>query len=77
MATKANITIPADLLAQAERIAQAEGKSPDDFTAEAVKKEIARRLISQLRQEAKSSGMTEDQEIDLAVKAVHDYRRGL
>lgn len=76
MATGANIRLPDDLLAQAKRIAQAEGKTADDIASEAVKRDIARRLIAKLKVEGRPSGLTEDQEIEISVNAVHDYRRG-
>jgi hypothetical protein len=76
MATEANIKLPDDLLAQAQSIAQAEGITADDFVAEATKKQVARKLIEKLKREAKPSGMTEDEEMEVVNKAVHDYRRG-
>ena len=61
MATDANIKIPDDLLAQAQRLAQAEGKTADELAAEAVKREVARRLLAQIRLEtaANRAGMTD------------------
>ena len=76
MATEANIRLPDDLLAQAQSLAQAEGISADDFVAEATKRQVARKLIERLKREATPSGMTEEQEMETVVQAVHDYRRG-
>ena len=76
MAADTNIKLPDDLLAQMQKIAQVEGKTPDEVTAEAVKRDIALRLIAKLRREAKPSGMTEEQEMEASIQAVHDYRRG-
>jgi predicted transcriptional regulator len=76
MATEANIRLPDDLLAQAESLAQAEGITADAFVAEATKKQVARKLIEKLKREAQPSGMTEDEEMEVVNKAVHDYRRG-
>jgi hypothetical protein len=77
MATDANIKLPADLLAQVQVIAAREGKTANELTAEAVKREVARRAIANLRRETKPSGMTEEQEIQASVDAVNAYRRGL
>ena len=75
MATGSNIKLPDDLLAQIQAIAAMEGKTPDDLAAEAVKREVARRMIANLKRTARPSGMTEEQEIQAVVDAVHDYRR--
>lgn len=76
VATEMNVQLPADLLAQVQQIAQAEGISVNALAAEAVKEEVARKLIAQLRREAKPSGMTDEEELEAAVKAQHDFRRG-
>ena len=76
MTSDANIRLPDDLFLQAQRIAQAEGKTADDIATEAVKRYIARRLIAHLKRDENSSGMTEEQEIEVSTTAVHDYRRG-
>ncbi len=74
MASDANIKLPADLLTQVQAIAAREGKTADELTVEAMKREVARKLIASLP--SKASGMTEEQEIKSAVQAVHDYRGG-
>jgi hypothetical protein len=74
MATDSNIKLPAELLAQVQALAVKEGTTADELTAEAVKREIARRMIANLKREGKPSGMTESQEIQAAVEAVHEYR---
>ena len=76
MASDANIRLPDDVLTQAQRIAQAEGKTADDIATEAVKRDIARRLIANLKWNGSPTGMTEEQEIEVSTAAVHDYRRG-
>jgi predicted Ser/Thr protein kinase len=76
MATEANIRLPDDLLAQVRDIAAREGKTPDEMAAEALKRDIARRLIADMKRTRKPSGMTEEQEMQTVVDAVHDYRRG-
>ena len=73
MASNVNISLPDDLFDQAQRLAQAEGKTTGDFAVEAVKKEVARKLLASFPREP--SGMTEGEEIQFAVKAVHDFRR--
>ena len=74
MATDSNIKLPAELLAQVQALAVKEGKTADELTAEAVKRDIARRMIANMKREGKATGMTEDQEIQTAVRAVHEYR---
>lgn len=74
MATDSNITLPAELLAQVEALAVKEGKTADELTVEAVKRDIARRMIADLKREVKPSGMTEEQQIQTAVDAVHASR---
>ena len=76
MATDANIKLPADLLAQAQSIAQSEGKTVDQLAAEAVRREVALKLIAKHKRGIRPSGMTEEQEMETVVNAVHDYRRG-
>ena len=41
MATDSNIRLPAELMAQVEALAIKEGKTADELTAEAVKRDIA------------------------------------
>ena len=74
MATDSNITLPAELLAQVQALAVKEGKTADELTVEAVKRDIARRMIADLKREVKPSGMTEEQQIQTAVDAVHSSR---
>jgi hypothetical protein len=73
MATDGNIKLPEDLLAQVQDVMRP-GETADDVAAAAIKKEVARRLLATLP--SKASGMTEEQEIQSAVRAVHDSRRG-
>jgi predicted DNA-binding protein len=74
MASDSNITLPAELLAQVQALAAKEGKTVDELMVEAVKRDIARRMIANLKREGKPSGMAEDGEIQAAVDAVHEYR---
>ena len=72
MASDSNITLPAELLAQVQALAAKEGKTVDELMVEAVKRDIARRMIANLKREGKPSGMAEDGEIQAAVDAVHE-----
>jgi hypothetical protein len=74
MGTDSNIRLPAELLAQVQALALKEGKTADELTAEAVERDIARRMLADLQREGKPTGLTEDQEIETAVRAVHEYR---
>ena len=76
VATEGNVRLPDDLLAQVQAIAERQGKTADDFMAQAAKREVARQLILDLQREHKPSGMTENEEMEVVVSAVHDYRRG-
>lgn len=53
MATDSNIRLPAELLAQVQALATKEDKTADELTAEAVKRDIARRMIADLKRESK------------------------
>lgn len=44
---------PAELLAQVQALATKEDKTADELTAEAVKRDIARRMIADLKRESK------------------------
>jgi hypothetical protein len=74
MASDSNITLPAELLAQVQALAAKEGKTVDELMVEAVKRDIARRMIANLKREGKPSGRAEDVEIQAAVDAIHEYR---
>lgn len=76
MAGQANITLPNDLLMQVQAVAQKQGKTADDLMAQAAQREVARRHVLDLSRERKPSGMTENEEMETVVQAVHDYRRG-
>jgi hypothetical protein len=74
MAADSNITLPAELLAQLQALAVKEGKTADELTVEAVKRDIARRMIANLKREVTPSGMTEEQQIQTSVDAVDASR---
>lgn len=76
MATDSNITLPADLLAQVQAIAAKEGKTADELTAEAMKREVARRTLERLKTEAtaRRGNMTDEQVEEYVDKVIHEYR---
>ena len=78
MAQKSIEIESAELLAQAERVAQAEGISVNELAAEALRRELARRFLDKTRREALlRRGTMSDEEVEQAVDtAVHSWRRG-
>jgi fructose-1,6-bisphosphatase/sedoheptulose 1,7-bisphosphatase-like protein len=74
MASDSTITLPAELLARVQALAAKEGKTLNELMVEAVKRDIAWRMIANLKRQGKPSGMTEDREIQAAVDAVHQLR---
>jgi hypothetical protein len=76
MATDQNIKLPADLLAQVQAIASKEGKTADELTTEAVKREVARRSLERLKTEAneRRGNMTDEQAQEYVDKVIHEYR---
>ena len=66
-----------ELLAQAEKVAQADGISLNELAAEALRRELARRFLEKTRREALiRRGNMSDDEVDEAVEtAVHSWRR--
>ena len=76
MTPKKNVAIAPELLAQADKVARAEGKTVDEFTAQAVQREIARRTLERLRPqgEQRRLGMT-DEDVERTVeRAVQESR---
>jgi len=76
MTPKKNVAIAPELLEQADKVAQAEGKTVDEFTAQAVQREIARRALERLRSqgEQRRLGMT-DEDVERTVeRAVQESR---
>lgn len=71
-----NVTVPEELLEQAQVAATAEGKTIDELTAEALKKHIAQRTLARLKRkaEAESSGMSDEQIESVIAHAVHESR---
>jgi fructose-1,6-bisphosphatase/sedoheptulose 1,7-bisphosphatase-like protein len=76
MTAKKNVAIAPELLEQADKVARAEGKTVDEFTAQAVQREIARRTLERLRAqgEQRRLGMT-DEDVERTVeRAVQESR---
>ena len=74
MATGSNIRLPEELLAQVQAAALKEGKTADEITAEAVKRELARRLVANLKRGIRPNGRTDEQNLQIVVRAVHESR---
>ena len=77
MVADTNIRLPDQLLAQAQAIAQQEGKTLDDFTAEAVEKLVNDRNWERMKREAdqRRGDMTDEQVQEYVDQVIHDYRR--
>jgi hypothetical protein len=76
MATESNIKLPDEPLAKVQAIAVKEGKTADDLTAEAVRREVARRTLERLKTEAneRRGNMTDEQVQEYVDKVIHEYR---
>jgi hypothetical protein len=72
-----NIAIEPEVLEQAIRQAQAEGKSVDELAQEAIKRHLAQKALERLRRDAESErGNKTDEDVEAIVdKAVPDYRK--
>ena len=71
-----NVAIEPELLERVGKVALAEGKTIDELTAEALKRDLARRSLERVSRQAdkRRRGMT-DQEVEAVVeKAVHSAR---
>ena len=77
MSPQRTLEIESELVERAERIAQADGISVSDLTAEALRRELARRFLEKTRREALvRRGNMSDEEVELAVdSAVQSWRR--
>ncbi len=70
------IALPDSLLAELRGIAEAEGKSVDELTVEALRRFVAAQALEQfrVRAEARRRGMTDAQVEDAVERAVQDVR---
>ena len=74
--TPKNVAIEPELLERAGKVAEAEGKTVDELTTEALQRELARRTFERVKREGETRrrGMTDD-DVERAVeKAVQEYR---
>jgi hypothetical protein len=76
MAIESNITLPAKLLAQVQAIAAQKGKTADELTAEAMKREVGKRTLARRKTEAdaRRGNMTDEQVGEYVDKVIHEYR---
>jgi len=77
MTPKKNVAIAPELLEQADKVAQAEGKTVDEFAAQAMQREIARRTLERVRAQAelRRRGMTDEDVEGTVERAVQESRR--
>ena len=66
-----------DLLERYQEIARSEGKTVDELTTEAVKRDIARRWLEKNKREAalRRGNMTDDEVDSVVEKAITEYRQ--
>ena len=77
--TPKNIAIESpELLERAAKVAQAEGKTVDEFATEALERELARRSFEKIKLEAEARrrGMSEEEVERTVDKAITEYRQG-
>jgi hypothetical protein len=71
-----NIAIPPDVLEQAARQAQAEGKTVDELAKEAIERHLAQRTLERFKRDAQiRRGNKTDEEVEAIVdKAIREFR---
>lgn len=74
----ASITIPDELQTQIEALAQAEGKTVDELTAEVLQRHLDRRSLERFRRQAESrrQGMSDEQVQAIVEQAIAELRHG-
>ena len=74
--TPKNVAIEPELLERAGKVAEAEGKTVDQLTTEALQRELARRTFERVKREGemRRRGMTDDEVESTVEKAVQEYR---
>ena len=74
--TPKNVAIEPELLERAGKVAEAEGKTVDELTTEALQRELARRTFERVKREGETRrrGMTDDDVERTVEKAVQEYR---
>ncbi|MGH9161239.1 MAG: hypothetical protein ACRD2X_14805 [Vicinamibacteraceae bacterium] len=76
MEARKTVALEPGLWEQARDVASTIGMTPDEFASEAVRREIARRGLAQIRSEgeARRRGITDEQVDETVNQAVHDWR---
>ena len=71
-----NVTLPGELFDQASMVAEAEGKTLNDFTAEAVQRQLARCYLNRMEREAllRRGSITEQQVEEIVSMAIWEVR---
>lgn len=74
--TPKNVAIEPELLERAGQVAQAEGKTIDELTTEALRRDLARRTLDRFKRvaEGRRRGMTDDQVEDIVEQAIQESR---
>ena len=71
--TDNNLHIPEELLAQAERIAQSQGRTTDDLAADALKRYLAHEELDEVQREGQDNrrrlGLESDEDVDRFVES--------
>jgi hypothetical protein len=72
-----NIAVPPDVLEQATRQAQAEGKTVDELAEEAIKRHLAHKTLERFKRDADARrGNMTDEEVEAIVdKAIRESRQ--
>ena len=70
-------TIPPALLTRAEEMAQQDHISLDQLAAEALQRDLARRVLERFKREGdlRRRGMTDEEVENTVERAVHEYRQ--
>ena len=78
MTPKKNVAIAPELLERAGKVAEAEGKTVDELTTEALQRDLARRWLGRIGREGqiRRGNMTDDEVEALVEKAVQEARAG-
>jgi hypothetical protein len=74
-----NVHVPGELLEQAQRLAESQGRTADDLAAEALKRYLAREWVNKLSREGEESrrrlGLKTDQDVeDYVNRVIAEYR---
>jgi hypothetical protein len=69
-----NVHVPGELLEQAQRLAQSQGRTADDLAADALKRYLAREWVNKLSREGEENrrglGLKTDQDVEDYVNRV-------